>query len=102
MGNQYLISDYPLIVLPALAVAIGLNRAIVLQQVHYLLGKLEGKSIEGKRWIFMPEQEWAKQFPFWSANTIRNTVKSLVTDVLHDQLRKGRSTSSQKETQETR
>lgn len=77
---QYLIPDYPLIVLPKLAVAIGLNEAIALQQAHYLLGKLQGKTIDGIHWIKMTDQDWGEQFPFWSRSTIRNVIGHLVTD----------------------
>ncbi len=80
--SKYLIPDYPLIVLPTLAVAIGLNKAILLQQIHYLLGKLQGKLINGHRWIHMTDKEWCEQFPFWSKNTIRRLIDELVADGL--------------------
>ncbi|HDE3362621.1 TPA: DnaD domain protein, partial [Staphylococcus aureus] len=35
--NKLLIDDYPIQVLPKLAELIGLNEAIVLQQIHYWL-----------------------------------------------------------------
>ena len=35
--NNLLIDDYPILVLPKLATEIGLNEAIVLQQIHYWL-----------------------------------------------------------------
>ena len=34
--NNLLINDYPLMVLPELAVTIGLNEAIILQHIHRL------------------------------------------------------------------
>ncbi len=38
--NNLLLDEHPLLVMPKLATLIGLNEAIVLQQVHYwLIGK---------------------------------------------------------------
>ena len=37
--SNLLIDDYPILVLPKLANEIGLNEAIVLQQMHYWLKK---------------------------------------------------------------
>ncbi len=36
--NKLLIDDYPIRVLPKLAELIGLNEAIILQQMHYWIG----------------------------------------------------------------
>ena len=38
--SNLLIDDYPILVLPKLANEIGLNEAIVLQQMHYWLKKV--------------------------------------------------------------
>jgi hypothetical protein len=81
-ASRYLLPDYPLIVLPTLAATIGLNRAIVLQQIHFLLGALEGKTVENRHWIYMPDRAWRDQFPFWGRNTIRNILKGLEKDGL--------------------
>jgi DnaD/phage-associated family protein len=65
-----------LIVLPALAVKIGLNEAIIVQQMHYWLQK--SKHIyDGQAWIYNTHAGWQEQFPFWSINTIRRAIKSL-------------------------
>ena len=46
-----LISEPPLQVLPSLAVKIGLNEAIILQQVHYWL--LKSNNIrDGYKWVY--------------------------------------------------
>ncbi len=75
--GKYIIQDYPLIVLPMLAVAIGLNNAIVVQQLYFLSDRFEGKTIEGKRWIHLTDKELGDQFPFWSRNTIRRILQQL-------------------------
>ncbi|HDP5844421.1 TPA: DnaD domain protein [Staphylococcus aureus] len=74
--NKLLIDDYPIQVLPKLAEAIGLNEAIVLQQIHYWLNNSKHK-YDGKTWIFNSYPEWQKQFPFWSERTIKRTFGSL-------------------------
>lgn len=74
--NKLLIDDYPIQVLPKLAELIGLNEAIVLQQIHYWLNNSKHK-YDGKTWIFNSYPEWKKQFPFWSLITIKRTIYSL-------------------------
>lgn len=79
---KLLIQEPPLQVLPTLATAIGLNEAIVLQQLHYWVSKESAKSVEGKSWIYNTHEDWKKQFPFWSDKTIRRTLKSLLEKTL--------------------
>lgn len=74
--NKLLIDDYPIQVLPKLATEIGLNEAIILQQIHYWLNKSD-YYYDGKKWIYNSYKEWQKQFPFWSNATIRRTISSL-------------------------
>ncbi|WP_057510428.1 conserved phage C-terminal domain-containing protein [Staphylococcus simulans] len=81
--NNLLIDDYPILVLPKLATEIGLNEAIVLQQIHYWLKK-SNHNYDGRRWIYNSFPEWQKHFPFWSVMTIKRTVYSLEKqDLLH-------------------
>ncbi|WP_225436720.1 replication protein [Limosilactobacillus reuteri] len=71
-----LISEPPLQVLPSLAVKIGLNEAIILQQVHYWL--LKSNNIrDGYKWVYNSYSEWNKQFPFFSRSTMRRAFNSL-------------------------
>ncbi|MCC3708052.1 conserved phage C-terminal domain-containing protein [Staphylococcus epidermidis] len=74
--SNLLIDDYPILVLPALASEIGLNEAIVLQQMHYWLKK-SNHNYDGRRWIYNSFPEWQKHFPFWSVMTIKRAVYSL-------------------------
>lgn len=74
--SKLLIDDYPIQVLPKLAEKIGLNEAIILQQIHYWL-KNTKHLYDGKRWIYNSFNEWQKQFPFWSVITIKRAVYSL-------------------------
>lgn len=72
-----LIAESPLQVLPSLAKSIGLNEAIVLQQIQYWIAIEQGEEREGRRWIYNSVEQWRKQFPFWSADTIQRTLQSL-------------------------
>lgn len=76
--SKLLINEPPLLVLPSLAIAIGLNEAITLQQIHYWLDPRINKNFqEGKFWVYNSYEEWQKQFPFWSIRTIRRNIQSL-------------------------
>lgn len=74
--NNLLIDDYPILVLPKLPTEIGLNEAIILQQIHYWLNTSKHHH-NGKKWIYNSYPEWQKQFTFWSERTIKRTFGSL-------------------------
>ena len=72
-----LISEPPLQVLPSLAVKIGLNEAIILQQIHYWLQRSNNVR-DGYRWVYNSYPEWYKQMPIWkSETTMRTAFKNL-------------------------
>lgn len=95
MSSKLLLPELPLMVLPHLAVKIGLNEAIFLQQLHFWLTptpkyKPHYRIWEGETrpWIYNTYDEkltseeddttgWKSNFPFWSVATIKRTVKSL-------------------------
>ncbi|WP_024985302.1 hypothetical protein [Brevibacillus borstelensis] len=76
IGNNFLLDEAPLVILPSLAVRIGLNEAIVIQQLHYWLQK--STNIRDRRkWVYNTYKEWQEQFPFWSEITVRRILTSL-------------------------
>lgn len=78
--SKLLIEESPLTFQPSLAVAIGINEAIVLQQVHYWINNPKNKGYEqdGYKWVYNTYAEWKEtNFPFWSENTIQRTFASL-------------------------
>jgi hypothetical protein len=78
MASQLLINEHPLQVLPTLATAIGLNEAIVLQQIHYWLNpRFNTNFFEGRHWVHNTYAKWKRQFPFWSEKTVKRAVMSL-------------------------
>lgn len=79
-GHSRLLLDEPTLqVLPSLAVAIGLNEAILLQQLHFWMSSPRDHGVmhDGRRWIYNSLPQWHEQLPFWSEDTIRRTFKSL-------------------------
>ena len=68
----------PLVISPMLALRIGINEAIVLQQICYWLeDTTSGIEYDGKRWVYNSINAWNEQFPWWTAKTIQRTVSSL-------------------------
>jgi len=76
--TKLLLDDEPLIILPQLAVEIGLNESIIIQQLHYWLEKSENIR-DGHKWVYNTYGDWQKQFPFWSESTIRRIITRLET-----------------------
>lgn len=81
-SSKLLIDEHPLQVLPTLACKIGLNGAIVLQQIHYWLviskkAKDERKFKDGRWWVYNSYDEWQENFPWWSLPTIKRTIYRL-------------------------
>ncbi|MED3747587.1 DnaD domain protein [Geobacillus stearothermophilus] len=74
--SKLLLDEKPLVILPSLAKEIGLNEAIILQQLHYWLQESNNER-DGHRWVYNTYEDWQKQFPFWSIRTIRRTIKNL-------------------------
>jgi hypothetical protein len=74
--SKLLLPEDPLIVLPTLAQVIGLNEAIILQQIHYWLLSAPHEH-DGRRWIYNSYPKWRQQFPFWSEDIIRRTINRL-------------------------
>ena len=81
INSKLLFPTKPLQLLPELAVLIGLNEALVLQQIHYWLSRDKLQS-QSRRWIYNNFDEWQAQFPFCSAKTLQRTMKSLVDQKL--------------------
>jgi hypothetical protein len=74
--SKLLIDEPPLQVLPSLALKIGLEESIFLQQLHYWLRKSTYEHSE-RKWIFNSYESWQKQFPFWSKKTVQRIILSL-------------------------
>ena len=73
-----LLPSRPIVVIPELVMKLGLNEAMLLQQVHYWATETtSGVDHEGRRWIYNTIGEWLEQFPWMSASTIKRGFASL-------------------------
>ena len=70
-----------LVINPDLAKMIGLNEAIVLNQIYYWISvnKKQNRNFhDGKYWCYNSIREWQEEnFPFWSHNTVERIFYSL-------------------------
>ena len=68
----------PLVISPLLACRIGLNEAIVLQQICYWIEETQaGVEYSGRKWVYNTIEQWNEQFPFWSPDTVKRSLTSL-------------------------
>ena len=83
--SRLLYDERPLVVIPELAVVVGLNNAIALQQVHYWvrINQRADKNFRaGYYWTYNTYENWREQFPFWSISTIKRIFMLLEADGL--------------------
>lgn len=84
----------PIVINAELADRIGLNEAIVLQQLNYWIqDSTAGEVHDGRKWVYNTFEEWQRDnFPFWSVDTIKRTLTKLKKLGLVDvkQLRKSK------------
>ena len=76
MARRLLLDEYALYLLPTLAVVLGVNEALILQQFNYWI-QGQGNDWEGYFWTFNSYTEWRKQFPFFSKETIGRAIRRL-------------------------
>lgn len=74
--SPLLINEAPLQVLPSLVKAIGLNEAIILQQLHYWISR-SNHVHDGRRWVYNSYEAWQEQISYLSTRTIRRIFASL-------------------------
>lgn len=77
--SPLLIDDHALQLLPKLAVLIGLNEAIVLQQIHFL-SKIpnSGREIKGHKWVWNTIDAWREQhFAFFTNSVLKRVIARL-------------------------
>jgi len=75
-SSVLLINEPPLQALPSLACLVGINGAIILQQVHYWL-QVSEHQIEGYTWIYNSYDKWAKQFKWLKPRGVQYQILEL-------------------------
>ena len=81
MYSRYLLDEHPISFHPSLAVALGINEAILLQKINFWLN-CKPKNADGRSWIYNTYKNWQEQLPFFSESTIRRTLKHLIDEGL--------------------
>jgi len=82
-SSNLVMDERLLLVGPRLACLVGLNEAILIQQIHYWLVIFHNsKQLDhfkgGRFWVYNSYEEWREEnFPFWSVGTIKRIVYSL-------------------------
>src|SRR5690606_17855003 len=72
-----LIKESPLQVIPSFAIQVGLNEAILLQQLHFR-SLISTHVRDGYKWVYKTYEEWKnEEFPFWSVDTIKRAIRRL-------------------------
>lgn len=75
--SSLLINEQPLMVIPSLAEAIGLNEAVILQQIHFLLNYSNNEH-DGAKWVYNTQEDWIRVFKWIkSPKTFRRYLDSL-------------------------
>ena len=52
MNRNLILDERPLVVIPSLACAIGLNESMILQQLHYWLQRSKNNK-ENRKWVYL-------------------------------------------------
>jgi hypothetical protein len=89
--QRLLVDEPPLLVLPTLAQRLGLQGAIVVQQLHFWVQQPTAHAREGRRWVYNSYQGWQRQFSFWTVPTVKRIFLHLERQgvILSAQFRKG-------------
>lgn len=83
MKRSLFISKNILIVDSDLANMLGINKAVILQQIHYWTEKNEelGRNLkDGHYWVYNTFESWGKQFKWIGVRTIKKLIKELEDD----------------------
>jgi hypothetical protein len=100
--KRLLIEDRPITVSPVLATALGINEAIILQQLHFLLtiteeSKNRHNFIDGRWWVYNNYKEWKKEhFPWLHEGTIKRLFLTLEEWGLVDSMQSVKNPSDRK------
>lgn len=75
--SKLIVNEPPMMLLKNLALEIGFNESLFLQQLFYW-EKHATRFQNNRKWVFKTVEQWkAQDFPFWSVGTISNAIKSL-------------------------
>lgn len=76
--SRHLIDEYPIMFHSTLAVALGVNEAILLQKIHMWLQCKPPEAGGERSFIYNSYKSWHEQLPFFSESTIKRALTNLV------------------------
>lgn len=76
LHSRFLLDEHPITFHSSLAVAIGVNEAIILQKINLWLN-CKPHNADGRSWIYNSYKSWQEQLPFFSESTIKRALKNL-------------------------
>lgn len=78
MVSPLLINEPPLQVLPTLALKLGLNEAIILQQIYYWLNlEFNKNQFDGRLWVYNTYEKWQQQLDKFKTPMIFKKKRSI-------------------------
>lgn len=94
MSSKLITPESPLLIPPMLAAEIGLESAVILQQIHYFCQRSKHLLDDGKHWFYLTLDGWAKKLPFFffTMSAIRRAIANLKKLELIDVCRHSRET----------
>jgi hypothetical protein len=78
-----LLDEPPILVYPTLAKALGINKAVIMQQLHFLLNATKTANnhynfVDGRWWVYNSYEEWtSKYFPWLSPGGLKRMMNDL-------------------------
>jgi hypothetical protein len=78
-SNRMLLDERPLVLFPSLAIAVGVEEAIVLQQLHFhSADPNNGRVHDGEQWIYKTYEDWrSDDFSFLSTRQLQRIFLKL-------------------------
>ncbi|MBD2302883.1 hypothetical protein [Nostoc sp. FACHB-190] len=77
MTSKLITPESPLLVPPLLAAEIGLEEAVILQQIHYYCQISKHIKRDGRRWFWKTLKDWGETLPFLKISAIRRAIANL-------------------------
>jgi hypothetical protein len=74
--SSLLINEPPLQALPSLACLVGLDGAVILQQIHYWLQGSDHEA-DGFIWVYNSYLQWSTQFRWLNPEAVRKQIRAL-------------------------
>lgn len=80
--TKHLLEEPPILVYPSLAARIGLDRAVIFQQLHFLINTQrtannEYNFVDNRWWVYNSYEQWLKFFPWLTKITLKRCFLEL-------------------------